>query len=205
MAFVPVALAIGMAFLYRYMPTLRKVWWVWVPLTLLWVAFLPNTCYLITEWRHFIEYIAYNPDFIHTAAHDSHAMLKFLALSVFYVMYSGVGVLTFSASIWPIDRLFRTPMWGKVVFFGLCALAVYLGLIKRFNSWDILYHPKMVIATSIGTILHPLILLLIIGFAGALWATYWLFEVFVDGLYLRYRRSKQARQGVKTDMPNPFS
>ena len=29
-------------------------WLVWLPLLAVWFAFLPNTCYLLTEWRHFL-------------------------------------------------------------------------------------------------------------------------------------------------------
>ena len=71
LAFVPVALAFGIAhglrrdilrrdilrrdILRRDILTARRIRWeLWLPLLLVWLLFLPNTCYLLTEWRHYL-------------------------------------------------------------------------------------------------------------------------------------------------------
>jgi uncharacterized membrane protein len=188
LAFVPVLLAALIACVYLWCPNLRKRWWVWAPLGLLWLGFLPNTAYLLTEWRHFIEYVVASPVDVRAAAHDRGALLSFLALATFYVVYSGSGLLAFSMAIWPVAQLAKPKWLTKAVFFYLCAAGVYLGLIDRLNTWDIFYHPKWVVSSALGAMAHPLLLLLTFGFAAVLWLNYWVFEVFVDGLLPRLRQ-----------------
>ena len=157
LAFIPVVLSGLIAGLYWSMPQLRKRWWVWAPLGLLWLGFLPNTAYLLTEWRHFIEYIVKYPVNVRAAAHDRGALLSFLALATFYVVYSGCGLLSFSMSIWPIEQLIKPGRLAKTVFFYLCAMGVYLGLVQRLNTWDIVYHPKLVLRLAIAAVSNPML------------------------------------------------
>ncbi|MBV9786769.1 MAG: DUF1361 domain-containing protein [Chloroflexi bacterium] len=175
-------------------PALRQKIWIWLPLLVVWLCFLPNTCYLLTEWRHFLETITADPATVRAAAHDKDALLRFLAQATFYFCYSAAGLLTFSMAIWPIDRIFRPAIWQKLVFFLLCALGVYLGLIRRLNTWDVLYHPKTVLRESISAVSHPTLILLTAAFAGVIWFNYWIFEVFIDGLLIRLRRSRRMRR-----------
>lgn len=187
LAFLPVGLSAIIAIVYRWFPNIRKVWWIWPPLVILWLGFLPNAAYLITEWRHFIDLISRDPDMIRSGMRDKQTLLDFLGLATFYVIYSGTGLLTFSMSIWPLAQITRPRWWAKLVFFLLCALGVYLGLIKRLNTWNLWTRPIAVLHYSLDALSHPVLLLLIIGLAAALWLNYWVFEVFVDGLMLRLR------------------
>jgi uncharacterized membrane protein len=188
LAFIPVGLSAGIALVYLRFPDMRSKWWIWAPLGLCWLGFLPNTAYLITEWRHFIEYVVKSPMDVRAAAHDHHTLMSFLALATFYVVYSGSGLIAFSMSIWPIAQIVK-PRWTmRAAFFYVCAVGVYLGLIQRLNTWDIVYHPRRVLRASTDTLAHPTLLILTIVFAAALWLSYWVFEVFVEGLVHRVRR-----------------
>ncbi len=80
-----------------------------VPLGLAWLAFLPNSCYLMTEWRHFL----FNPYF--QAVRDETNPNNLSALRVakqaaFFVAYSGFGLACFALAIRPVGR--SLDRWG---------------------------------------------------------------------------------------------
>jgi uncharacterized membrane protein len=189
LALIPVALGLAIGWLSSRDKKFSNKWYVWLPLLTLWLGFLPNTCYLLTEWRHFIEAIISEPDRIRIAAHNEGALLDFLALSTFYILYSGLGLLTFSMALWPVVRWLNPSRLSKFLFFFVCSLGVYLGLIKRFNTWDVLHIPSSILI-SVGSVLgRPFTVMLIIGFAFVLWANFWVFAIFIDGVILRLRRT----------------
>ena len=38
-------------------------WGLWAPLAFVWLLFLPNSCYLLTEWRHYLDTLTQSPLF----------------------------------------------------------------------------------------------------------------------------------------------
>lgn len=190
LALVPVVLGFLIAKYVRDQRDRRQpVSWIIVgPMLFVWLIFLPNTCYLLTEWRHFLEVVVTNPAVFLLARHDEQALFQFLSISVFYILYSGSGMLTFFLAIWPVDQVFKIPAWGKAIFFLLCSLGVYLGLVKRYNSWQVVHHSVDIVQSAFAAIAKPGVDLLMVAFAATLWVTYFIFEIFMDGLELRRRR-----------------
>ncbi len=165
--------------------------WFWFPLTVVWLLFLPNTCYLLTEWRHFLL-DDYWRDMRNAAAFDSGAKLQLAQWGLFYAVYSGLGVLCFALSIRPVDRLLRqmkAPMlWLSVPFYLLVSLGVYLGLVIRLNTWDIVTRPGYVLHTILEALSNPFLVLTVASFALVLAGLYWIADVWVDGLSERVKR-----------------
>lgn len=174
----------------------RVPWLAWLPLALVWLAFLPNTCYLLTEWRHFL----FDEHF--TGLRDAAETNRVLMLAVarqglFFLGYSGFGVLCFALSIRPIERTLRearVPLlpWA-IPFFLLTSLGVYLGLIVRLNSWDIVTRPRYVLVTALQALTNPLLLQTILIFAVLLWLLYETVDVWVDGIAARMGRAVGQR------------
>ncbi len=194
LALIPVALGFLVArVVWEARAEKRPIpWLVAGPLLFLWLIFLPNTCYLLTEWRHYLETLLVRPRDYFDMRHDADYLFSFLEISLFYVFYSGCGLLTFFVSIWTVDRTFRVPLWGRAVFFLLCSLGVYLGLVKRFNSWQVVRHSGEIWQSIVAAVVRPELDLLIVGFAAALWVAYLAFEVFMDGLELRRQRMRKG-------------
>src|SRR6185312_1670563 len=71
-------------------------------LFLLWLLFVPNSCYLATEWRHFLAHVANGG-----LGRDAKFDLELVTQIVLYCLYSGVGVGLFVAAIRPVERAFR--------------------------------------------------------------------------------------------------
>jgi uncharacterized membrane protein len=170
----------------------RVPWPAWLPLALIWFAFLPNTCYLLTEWRHFL----FDEHF--TGLRDAAETNRVLMLAVarqglFFLGYSGFGVLCFALSIRPIERTLRearVPLlpWA-IPFFVLTSLGVYLGLIVRLNSWDLVTRPAYVLITAFQALMNPLLLQTILSFAVLLWLLYETVDIWVDGFSTRMGRA----------------
>ncbi len=204
LAAVPVALAFGIARgARREMRATGKIrWGLWLPLALVWLAFLPNTCYLLTEWRHYLDTLVSNPVYVQ-AQTNAEARVDFLLLTAFYVFYSGAGLLAFFLAIWPLDRLTRRRLGrvggvARALIFPLCALGVYLGLMPagRFNSWDLLNAARLRVLLGVvsQTLARPHFLLFVLVAGAILWLLYALFDIWMDGAAWRLHSYRQKHR-----------
>ena len=157
---------------------------------IVWFAFMPNTCYLLTEWRHFLDIIGYSNLYAEWYV-SKMAAVRLMTYTLFYMFYSGIGALTFVLSIRPIARLMRQmrlTLWAWALpFFLLMSLGVYLGLILRLNSWDIITRPEFVWSSVVGTLANPGLMFIVVAFAGFLWFVYLVMDIWVDGFMCRLR------------------
>lgn len=167
----------------------RCPWFIWLPLGLCWLAFLPNACYLLTEWRHFLfQGLPYA--FENYAGRDTKIFIAKDGL--FFLLYSLTGCLCFALAIRPVERLLRKAggnplLWAAPLFF-LISLGVYLGLVIRLNSWHIVTHPTYVLVTTLRTLSDPQLVKGIVIFGFLLFLLYEALDIFLDGLALRLHR-----------------
>jgi uncharacterized membrane protein len=164
-------------------------WFVWLPIGLCWLAFLPNACYLITEWRHFLfQGLPYA--FETYAGRDTKIFLAKDGL--FFLLYSLTGCLCFALAIRPVERLLRQaggrPLLWAAPLFSLISLGVYLGLVIRLNSWHIVTHPGRVLTDTLHTLRDPQLVKGILIFGFLLFLLYEALDIFLDGLALRLHR-----------------
>ena len=107
---------------------------------ILWLAFLPNAPYLIT-------------DFIHLAHTGPRSFLWYDGLMVF--AYSLAGVAAWVVSLRTLMHHFMWKRWVVVFIAILSGFGVYLGRYIRLNSWDIVGKPMDFITTVGDIILYP--------------------------------------------------
>lgn len=165
-----------------------------VLLGLAWLAFLPNTCYLLTEWRHFLHVVG------RTGLYTSwrlggEATLALMTYTTFYFCYSAIGMLTFAMAIRPMARLAKRKglnlwIWGLPLFLML-AVGVYLGLILRYNSWDLITRPGEVWSSVAALSVRPRLSAFIVGFGAFLWLAYFAMDIWIEGLLARWREWKR--------------
>jgi uncharacterized membrane protein len=116
-----------------------------VPFFLLWLGFLPNAPYLVT-------------DFIHLRFRDG-APLWFDAVMVASFAWAGVGLG--AASLRGASRIVRARggAWAAAAFVPLVALAtgfgIYLGRFVRLNTWDVATRPGTVLVQVLSPLVHP--------------------------------------------------
>jgi uncharacterized membrane protein len=111
--------------------------WFW-PLMLLWLVFLPNAPYIVTDLMHI------------RTTRPSNLWLDVLLLgsAALTGLFSGLVALRWAQEA--VARRFSSRL-GWLLVFGaslLCGFGVYLGRFQRWNSWDIVTRPTELLAEA---------------------------------------------------------
>jgi len=141
LALIPLALA---CWLFHASRTRGPVWWLGV---VLFVLFLPNAPYVLTDVVHFVEAIRRTP----------HLPLWAITQRLIpaYVLFMFVGLQCYVVSLLLLRRYLQREgltrwLFGVEVFVhALCAVGIYVGRILRFNSWDVFQEPARVLASTV--------------------------------------------------------
>ena len=137
----------------------------------LWILFLPNTIYLLTDIQHY---------FVQLTEVD---LFGAFLLTVQYLVLMAFGVLTYFAGMMPMEKYFRRHKSKKnfdymfVIFNFAIAFAVVLGKIERTHSWYVFTQPIRVLEDIVSVLTTPILLTLVI-----------LFGIFVNVIYFGFRR-----------------
>lgn len=137
---------------------------------LVWLAFLPNAPYIVT-------------DLIHIRIGNN----SLLWLDVLVVLsFALTGLLLFYLSILDMQKLIvskfkRLPITAlTLVVLFLSSFGVYLGRFLRYNSWEIISNPQVLISDVFHILLSPFqnsdAWLFTLGFSGFLMVGYWMFK-----------------------------
>jgi uncharacterized membrane protein len=193
LAAIPVALANGAATQGRRAIGQRKplMWIAFAVLLALWLAFVPNTCYLLTEWRHFLNLVD-SRNLYQRSQHQPGLLLQISLWALFYLGFSGFGAMALALAIRPIEKLLRE--WRipfvliAVPLFMLLSLGVYLGLIVRLNSWDLWTRPLHVWRYIAEVPSRPSLIAAIAVFGLFLWGLYEALDLWVDAFGQRLQR-----------------
>lgn len=144
-----IALAVIAVLFSRYTVKIlesKKPWYIKSVISVVWLALLPNTAYLITDARHVI-----NSCQLYSYGHvcDDVAWHVF-----FFFAYAAIGWPAFVLALRPMKRFLlkslgqtKANISVAVVIF-LSALGLMLGLVNRFNVWDIIVHPFSILKTA---------------------------------------------------------
>ncbi|MCV7287930.1 DUF1361 domain-containing protein [Mycolicibacterium wolinskyi] len=172
LAWIPMVFAVGFA-------VVRRRLWL-VPLGLIWLAFLPNAPYLVTDlvhlgegyelWRHVLQYG--------------------------FAAWTGIllGVVSLLLVHQRVDRdLGRAWGWLTVVVsVGLCAIGVVIGRFQRWNSWDLVTRPESVVAATLEWVRSPFayvqstgVAIAVAAFFGLAYLTVWSLSGPVDVAHQR--------------------
>lgn len=128
LAWLPLLFAIRLARV-----TSRKLWssWEGMALSLLWLAFLPNSFYLVSDLIHLQEV---SPD-------------RVLYDAVMFAAFLSTGLMLGFSSLYLVHQRLRRRFGDRQAAFWVgvtllfCSIAIYLGRDLRWNSWDILFNP----------------------------------------------------------------
>lgn len=197
LAVVPVVLGYAAARLGQTLAEGRRPW-LWAPLALLllgWLIFLPNSSYLFTEPRHLLAAVE-RDNLWSRARTDAEAARRLLFWGGTALLYVAAGALTFALAIRPVKSLVARMGWALPLlaapFFALISLGVYLGLVVRLNSWDLVTRPAIVLGFATGALGRPVLLAAILLFGLFLWLVYEVLDIWVDGCALRWARRRRG-------------
>ena len=109
---------------------------------IIWLLFIPNTFYLITDFVHL------NPSNLYRYIFDF-ALLSSFTIAGFYF-----GILSIN-TIYKQIQFFYSNTISKIFLISisyLCAFGIYIGRVLRFNSWDIISNPFSLIKSILDSI-----------------------------------------------------
>jgi uncharacterized membrane protein len=125
----------------------RKLWSSWeaIGATLLWIAFLPNSFYMVSDYIHLQEVSE------HDLLYDAVMLTSFIFVAV------TVGICSLYAVHEEVIKRFSrriSSLWLTCSLL-LCSFAIYLGRDLRWNSWDILTNPGGLLFDVSDRFMHP--------------------------------------------------
>jgi uncharacterized membrane protein len=189
LAFIPLVLSF---WLFRR-KTIKARTFLWWSLFVVFVAFLPNAPYMLTDIIHLIR---------GTRAGYSVWVIALIFIPLHIIAILGGFEAYVIALINQGNYLKRQGagqfvLWAELAAHALCAIGIYLGRFIRFNSWDLVVDPRDVLTTTVNTLTsRQPVLIIVITFMG-LTVLYWLMKQITLGIYLRIR---YARMGI--DVPD---
>jgi uncharacterized membrane protein len=137
---------------------------------LVWLAFLPNAPYIVTDLIHI------------RIGNDNLLWLDVLVVLSFALS----GLLLFYLSLLDMQKLISSkfkripviPVTLSVLW--LCGFGVYLGRFLRYNSWEIISQPQVLISDIFDIMISPIqnanAWLFTLGFGAFLCVGYWMFK-----------------------------
>jgi uncharacterized membrane protein len=125
----------------------RSLWSSWYALlvTALWLVFLPNTFYMISDFVHIQE------------AGDIDLLFDVVLFTSFILNGVILGFLSLAIVHWQLLKRLATHTAG--LFIGsalfLCSFAIYIGRELRWNTWDIITSPSSLLFDVSDRVLKP--------------------------------------------------
>ncbi|WP_229235990.1 DUF1361 domain-containing protein [Dyadobacter tibetensis] len=105
-------------------------------MSILWLAFFPNAPYMITDLSHLV--VDFHRDL---TWHDNIMLFFYAEVSLF----NGLVSLYWIHTAW--NRVYgkRLSWMFLLISFPLAGFGVYLGRVRRMNSWDIVHDPYKIL------------------------------------------------------------
>jgi uncharacterized membrane protein len=151
LAWIPYLFSMQAAALYFVFP---RQWWMLIVPGGIWLAFFPNAPYIVTDFLHLVNH--------------PHIPLWYDILLL--TTFSWTGVFLAIASLRTMQALIKIHLGNILSWFfvivslSLCGLGLYLGRFNRWNSWDLLIHPKTILKDIAIQVINPLDNLSFFGF-----------------------------------------
>ena len=178
LAFIPLILSF---WLFRWHSKKRSFIW-WISL-IIFIAFLPNAAYLLTDVIHLIEAIRAGYSIWITTL--IFIPLHLLAILLGWEAYV-ISVINQSSYLTQQGAK-RFVFASEILTHGVSAVGIYLGRFLRFNSWDLVTQPNVIFISAIENLTdHKPLLVIFITFI-ILSVSYWLMKQVTLGTVLRIR------------------
>lgn len=138
LAFIPLVLSF---YLFR-LSAIRNIFW-WVIL-LIFISFLPNAPYILTDSIHIIELSQRNYPY----------WAIILVLIPQYTLFILAGFEAYVISLTRLDNYLTNLLTKQYlrlingIVHSLCVVGIYIGRFERFNSWDFINKPGEVLLTT---------------------------------------------------------
>jgi len=149
---------------------LNPLWWFGLAIFIL---FLPNAPYIITDIIHFVRDMR-SPD-----VSDNGIIFVLIPQYIAFIL---LGFQCYVISLIKLVqylewlKLIKNTTWLEVSVNFICAIGVYLGRVNRLNSWHVFTKPLNVIRDAISNLTNPNFLLGTIIFFIIFTSLYYIFK-----------------------------
>ncbi|MFB2937022.1 DUF1361 domain-containing protein [Aerosakkonemataceae cyanobacterium BLCC-F154] len=192
LALIPLALSVILFTLPQILGFKYKLnSFLWGVLFLVFIAFLPNAPYVLTDLIHLVANI------------KQHNSLWVIMLVIFpqYFLFTLIGFTAYVLSLINLVKFLKSKGWqqkyivtAELVAHALSAIGVYLGRFLRFNSWDIITDlPNLINSLTNDLIGKRPIMTISIIFVG-LTILYWVMKQISLGIMLRIKQINNQRE-----------
>ena len=143
LAWLPYLFSLTMAAIHALKP---RWWWAVLPFGALWLLFLPNAFYIMTDFIHLVQ----RPSI--PLWYDA----GLLAITAWTGIFLAVVSLHTVQSIVQ-SHLGTVVSWGfALLVIGLSGYGVFMGRFLRWNSWDMLTDPMNTVYSSLAPLINPI-------------------------------------------------
>lgn len=182
-------LALGASLWLSRQATLAKLGLWWLGLAIF-IAFLPNAPYILTDVIHIIKGASYGDIRVWVIALvfvPLHLCAMLLGFEAYVIALININYFLKARKL----NSLTVPV--ELALHGLCAFGIYLGRFIRLNSWDALIDPTSILAITLNTLTSKRPIAVIFVTFVILTVFYWLMKQVTLGLKLRY---EYARKGL---------
>ncbi len=144
------------------------LWWLGL---VTFIVFLPNAPYVLTDVIHLVNDIRWGYSI----------WVISLVLVPAYLLFMAIGFGAYVLSVIRLGRYLHHHGWRKrtvvaseLTIHGLCAVGIYLGRFRRFNSWDLFTQLDTVVRTTFEHLMHQRPLVIVIATFAVISSLYWL-------------------------------
>ncbi|WP_017715901.1 DUF1361 domain-containing protein [Kamptonema formosum] len=185
-------------FWLRLRGTRSLLWWVGL---LVFIGFLPNAPYVLTDILHFYENLKwYHSVWVITLVVIPQYLLFMIVgfeayvLSLIYVGYYLKG-----------HGLGKFILWVELILHGLSTVGIYLGRFKRLNSWHILTKPDDVVMSVFNDLTEKRPALVMAVTFLVIAVLYWLFKQMTLAILYWQSRARTSAGTSESDLPTAQS
>ncbi|NEO57070.1 MAG: DUF1361 domain-containing protein [Okeania sp. SIO3B5] len=197
---IEVAIAITLVFIILGMCLLRfphnfsLLWWFGC---LIFMAFLPNAPYVLTDIIHLYQDIR----------QSNSVWVLTLAVVPQYLLFMFIGFEAYVLSLINLGDYLKGQGWSnfilgiEFIIHCLSAIGIYLGRFKRFNSWDVVTNPDALVKSVYNDMFNrgP-ILVIFITFIVIL-SLYWLMKLVTLALLQQYQINQEESEKISRASP----
>lgn len=166
LAFIPLGLSF---WLFRRGRSRSIIWWLGI---LVFLAFLPNAPYILTDIIHLIEDVrAINSVWVVT-----------LIVFPLHLLFILSGFEAYVLSLINLGYYLQRIGLGKLIvgtelfIHALCSFGIYLGRFPRFNSWDLVTQPDVLVDAIVEDLIGKIPLAIVFITFVIITILYWLFK-----------------------------